>query len=197
MTHVYEYDVFISYQRTSLTVPLWIKHHFYPRLSEILDDNADFDVKVFYDEQIPIGVDWPTKLQNALRRTRIVLPVCSPKYFRDEWCLAEWHSMAQREEMVGMASEGKPEGLIYPVIFSDSDNFPQYAKNRRMRSCRKWNQPEQQFQASLDYRYFRKEMEQIAEDLLMIIDQAPEWRPDWPVTMPEPEPSRRPRLPRF
>jgi hypothetical protein len=197
MARVYEYDVFISYQRTSRTVPLWIKNHFYPRLSESLDDNADFEVKIFYDEETPFGVSWPMKLRGALMRTRIVVAVCSPKYFLDEWCLAEWHSMAQREEMVGLGSVDQPEGLIYPVIFSDSENFPQYAKDRRMRSCREWNQPEAQLQASVAYREFRQVMEKIATDLLGIIERAPEWCADWPVRMPRPDPPRRVRLPRF
>jgi hypothetical protein len=197
MTHVYEYDVFISYQRSSSTVPLWIKNHFYPRLSELLDDNTDFEVKIYYDDQLPGGMVWPLKTRDALRRARILLPVCSPKYFLDEWCLAEWHSMAKREELVGMASQDTPQGLIYPVIFSDSDNFPEYARSRRMRNCRAWNQPYQQFQASLAYLDFHQAVEQIAEELAWILDQVPQWQPDWPVTMPKPERPGRLRLPRF
>jgi hypothetical protein len=197
MAHVYEYDVFISYQRSSHTVPEWIKNHFYPRLSELLDDNAGFDVKVFYDAEVPAGVVWPMQLRRALRRTRILLPVCSPRYFQDEWCLAEWHSMAKREEIVGMSSEEQPEGLIYPVIFSDSENFPPYAKARRMHSFRHLNQPYPQFQASAAYLDFHRAMDRVAEELVQIIDRAPDWQPDWPVTMPPPEPPRRPRLPKF
>jgi hypothetical protein len=197
MTRLYQYDVFISYQRTSPTVPLWIKHHFYPRLSELLDDNADFEVKIFYDEHIPAGVKWPEKVQGALRRTRILLPVCSPKYFQDEWCLAEWHSMAKREEILGMSSAENAESLIYPVIFSDSKNFPEYARERRMRSFKDLNQPYPHFQASAAYLEFHREMGRVAAELVEIIERTPEWRPDWPVTMPKPEPPRRPRLPRL
>jgi hypothetical protein len=197
MARVYEYDVFISYQRTSPTVPLWIKNHFYPRLLEALDDNADFDVKIFYDEEMPVGVDWPKKYQSALGRTRILLPVCSPKYFQDEWCLAEWHSMAEREEVLGMCSSQIPEGLIYPVIFSDSRTFPTYAKKRRMRNCRNWNQPYPQFQASMAYLQFHEELSRIAEELVDFIEQAPEWRADWPVSMPKPEALPRVSFPRL
>lgn len=197
MTRLYQYDVFISYQRTSPTVPLWIKNHFYPRLSELLDDNADFDVKIFYDEQVPVGVTWPKKLQGALRQTRILLPVCSPKYFQDEWCLAEWHSMAKREEILGMSSVENPESLIYPVIFSDSDNFPQYARERRMRSFKDLNQPYPQFQASQAYLDFHHAMGLVAADLVKVIEHSPDWRPDWPVTMPTPDSPLRSRLPRL
>jgi hypothetical protein len=40
-------------------------------------------------------------------------------------------------------------------------------------------------------------MEQIAADLIKVIDQAPEWRPDWPVHTPLPDPPVNARLPRF
>ncbi|HYS37527.1 MAG TPA: TIR domain-containing protein, partial [Pseudonocardiaceae bacterium] len=178
---MYEYDVFISYKRAGANVPAWIRTHFYPRLSELLDDNHDREVKIFFDDTIPGGTAWPLELRAALGRTRILLPVCSPKYFLDEWCLAEWHSMARREELVGMMSPERPQGLIYPVIFCDSETFPNYAKQRRMRSFRSWNQPYPQFQVTVEYLNFHREMERIAEELIKIIDQAPEWRPDWPV----------------
>jgi hypothetical protein len=194
---VYEYDVFISYKRAGFNVPAWIRTHFYPRLSELLDDNLDRDVKIFFDELVPGGTSYPLQLQAALRRTRILLPVCSPTYFRDEWCLAEWHSMAKREELVGMLSPDRPQGLIYPVIFCDSESFPDYAKHRRMENFRTWNQPYPQFQTTLEYLAFHREVERIAEDLIKVIDQAPEWQPDWPVHTPMPDPPGTSRLPRF
>jgi hypothetical protein len=197
MTRVYEYDVFISYQRGRGNVPAWVRTHFYPRLSELLDDNADREVKVFFDEQARTGVKYPPELRNALQRARILVPVCSPGYFRSEWCLAEWRSMELREELVGMASPAKPQGLIYPVIFCDSKNFPEYAHERRMQDLKRWNQPYPQFQNSLAYLDFHSAVERIAEELADLIDQAPQWQPNWPVEMPTPEPPLPPSLPRF
>jgi hypothetical protein len=40
-------------------------------------------------------------------------------------------------------------------------------------------------------------VERIAEDLIKVIDQAPDWEPDWPVHTPMPEPLGTSRLPRF
>src|SRR6266567_4652565 len=147
MTRVYEYDVFISYRRIGSDVPGWIRNHFYPRLSEVLDNNLDRDVKIFFDELVPSGATWPTELRTALQRARILLPVCSPKYFVDEWCLAEWKSMELREKLAGMASpEQHPQNLIYGVIFSDSETFPKFATDRRMRNFKSWNHPHRQFE---------------------------------------------------
>jgi hypothetical protein len=153
MARVYEYDVFISYQR---------------------------------DE-----------VRNALQRARILVPVCSPKYFLSEWCLAEWHSMVRREELAGMASSATPQGLIYPVIFCDSENFPTYAHERRMQDLKMWNLPYPQFQDTIEYLGFHREVERIAVEIKELIDQVPDWRPDWPVHTPAPDPPRTPHLPRF
>jgi hypothetical protein len=197
MARVYEYDVFISYQRDGNTVPAWVRTHFYPRLRDLLDDNVDYQVKIFLDEKIAVGSKWPQESLNALQRARILVPVCSPKYFLDEWCLAEWHSMREREKLVDMASRENPQGLIYPVIFSDSLNFPGYARERKMRSFKNWNQPYPQYQTTVEYHDFHREVGQMAEELVEIIAGAPDWQPDWPVLTPLPDPPRHSKLPRF
>lgn len=197
MARVYEYDVYISYERTSRTVLPWIRNHFYPRLSELLNDSVHYDVKIFFDESLPVGTELPTTVRTALRCARILLPVCSPKYFYDEWCTAEWQSMAKREEIARMVSPDQPYGLIYPVIFSDSENFPDWAKRRQMRSCKMWNLHYPQFEATRAYLGFHREVARIAEDLVRLIERAPEWRPDWPVLTPVPERPARPGLPKF
>jgi hypothetical protein len=66
-----------------------------------------------------------------------------------------------------------------------------------MRSFRELNQPYPQFQASPAYLDFHRAMDLVATDLVEVIEHSPDWRPDWPVTMPKPEPPRRPRLPRL
>lgn len=194
---VYEYHVFISYQRGSATVPAWVRNHFYPRLLELMDDIVDYDVKIFLDDQVPVGGNWPQLVREALRRARVLIPVCSPKYFRDEWCLAEWHSMARREELIAMDSTAKPSRLIYPVIFSDSENFPAYAHERRMRNFRTWNQPYPQYQNTVEYLDFHRAMGDLVEDVVQIIDCAPPWRPEWPIETPPPDEPKPPKLPRF
>lgn len=197
MALVYEYDVFISYQRESPFVPIWVRTHFYPLLRDLLDEHLDREVKVFFDENLRGGSRWPHELRAALQRTRILVPVCSPKYFLSEWCLAEWHSMARREEFVRRAALQESWTLIYPVIFCDSKNFPGYAHERRMQDLKDWNVPYEHFQASPAYLEFHREVTRIAEELEVLIERAPEWRPDWPVETPLPEAPKTPLLPRF
>lgn len=192
MTLVYEYDVFISYRRSGGDAPDWVRNHFLPRLRRLFDDNVDYDVKIFLEDSVPVGGKWPQEIRDALQRARILIPVCSPKYFLDEWCLAEWHTMAKREEIVAKAGR-----LIYPVIFSDSEYYPGYAHERRMRSFRNWNKPHPQYQNTLEYLDFDREVERMVEELVEIIAQAPPWCSEWPVETPPPEPPRPSKLPRF
>ncbi|MTD58253.1 TIR domain-containing protein [Amycolatopsis sp. RM579] len=189
---MYEYDVFISYHRTGALVPAWVRNHFHPRLAELLDENLPREAKIFFDEEITSGGKWPYEVRSALQRARIVVAVCSPKYFYDEWCLAEWYSMAKREQLVVPG-----QGLIYPVIFCDSANFPGYAHERRMRDLKNWNQPYAHFQDAPAYLDFHREMERIAIELTGLLDEVPPWQPDWPVETPEPPAPGTSRLPRF
>ncbi|MGW4522409.1 TIR domain-containing protein [Amycolatopsis sp. NPDC004378] len=188
---MYEYDVFISYQRAAGDISAWIRHHFHPRLSEVLDNNRFEDVRIFFDDQVRVGSRWPNELKSALLRSRVLVPVVSPKYFRDEWCLAEWFSMADREAL------GTGRQLIYPVIFCDSRNFPAWAFERRLRDLQEWNHPFEHFQTAPAYLDFNQEIKRIAVDLEELIERAPEWRADFPVSTPAPEPPKRARMPRL
>lgn len=196
MALVYEYDVFISYRRDGGDAQDWVRNHFHPRLQRILDDNVDYDVKIFLKDSVPVGGKWSEEVREALQRARILIPVCSPKYFRDEGCLAEWHTMAKREQIVAVGA-AKPGRLIYPVIFSDSEYYPGYAHERRMRSFRNWNKPHPQYQNTHEYLDFDRELERMVEELVEIIAQAPPWSSEWPVETPPPDPPRPSKLPRF
>ncbi|MBN9739652.1 hypothetical protein DMP23_00800 [Amycolatopsis sp. A1MSW2902] len=191
---MYHYDVFISYERRAETISKWVRNHFHPRLCELLDGNLDRDVQVFFDGSVRVGGKWPDELRSALRHTRILVPVCSPKYFYNEWCLAEWASMERREELAG---RDRPATLIYPVIYCDSKNFPPYAHQRRMKNLTEWNHPYEQFQVSAKYIGFHDEMNRIATEIEELLSAAPAWRPDWPVLTPRPDVPPASRFPRL
>nr|BFE53269.1 hypothetical protein GCM10017745_66960 [Saccharothrix mutabilis subsp. capreolus] len=197
MARVYEYDVFISYRREGVQLPAWLRTHFYPLLVESLDNSTDREVKIFFDERVPGGTSWPMVLRSALSRARILVAICSPKYFTDEWCLAEWETMAQRERISGMVSPEVPLGLIYPVIFCDSETFPEFAHQRRLQDFRPWNVSFRQYDTTIEYIRFSREVERVSVELLQHIENAPEWRADWPVETPKPDPPGASRLPRF
>lgn len=186
----YEFDVFISYRREGNPYR-WVRNHFHPRLRDCLADHLPNDPKVFIDEGMEVGTVWPDQLKDALNRTRILVPVFSPQYFRSRWCLAEWHSMAERELLLGQS------GLIYPVLFSDSDNFPSFARERSWRDLKKWNTPDPVFQQTVQWIDFVREIEDVAIQLSRLISKAPPWEPNWPALRPDPPMPGMTPVPRF
>ena len=192
----YEFDLFISYRRRG-NPHQWVRNHFFPRLRDCLDDHLDKDPALFIDESLEKGANWPIGLQNALNRTKILVPIYSPQYFRSKWCLAEWHTMAERERLLGLNSVERPQGLIYPILFSDSDNFPDYARWHSWKNFKKLNRPDPVFQRTTKWMSFHRKVEAVAMDLANLLPQVPDWRPDWPVCRVDPPLPPPTRVPRF
>lgn len=192
----YEFDVFISYRRKGNPYQ-WVHNHFLPRLRECLDDHLDKEPAIFVDEEMEAGTRWPERLVRALGRTKLLLPVYSPQYFRSDWCVAEWHTMAARERILGLGSVERPQGLIYPVLFSDSENFPDYARSRSWWDFKDMNDPDLVFQQTVEWVPFHRAVKKIAITLAGLLPRVPEWQPDWPVLTPNPLLPAPTRLPRF
>jgi hypothetical protein len=176
----YEFDLFISYRRSG-NVPAWVWNHLHPRLSACLADELSHEPSIFLDIEMDTGAHWPTRLERALLRTRILVAVWSAQYFRSRWCLAEWKTMADREKLVDPA-----HGLIYPVIFADSQSFPREALDRQARDMKRWNVPDPQYRETPDYVGFHREVQAMAQELAAHLKTVPPWNPQWPVTRPEP-----------
>src|SRR5436309_15438351 len=111
----YEYDVFFSYKRQSLTLD-WTK-----KVAEILQfwltqELGGRYAKLFVDEDcIEVGDRWPEKLQQGLKLSRCMVCVWSPSYFQSSWCVSEWKSFLERERRTRIG----PHGLIAPLRFHD------------------------------------------------------------------------------
>lgn len=185
----YRYDVFLSYRRSGPgNVGQWVRNHFHRLLVDCLSDQLDWEPKVFFDLEAETGSDWPSMLEQALLHSKMLVAVWSPPYFRSAWCLAEWESMRAREQVV---APGRPAGLIYPVVFSDSRTFPPAARTRQARDLKAWNNPFPSFQESRDYDRFYHEMLDIADELGRMLARAPAWQAGWPVQRPaEPGPAQ-------
>lgn len=192
----YEFDVFISYRRRGNPLN-WVLNHFYPRLRDYLDDHLDKDPALFIDVDMEKGTHWPTRLENALNRTKILVPIYTPQYFRSSWCLAEWRTMAAREVVLGLRSGERTQSLIYPILLNDSVNFPADARLHNWWDLKKWNSPDLVFQQSVEWVSFLRQIDAIAEDLASLLPQVPDWQPDWPVCRPDPPLPPPTLVPRF
>lgn len=193
----YQFDVFVSYSRRGSAVK-WLMNHFYPKIQDCLADQVAPTPKVFLDKSMPRGVHWSPHLRKALYHSKIMIAVLTPPYFESPWCMAEWHSMRAREELLGLATLDRPQSLIYPVLYSDSENFPEEGRGLSWWDFKELATPEPVFQESRDFINFHRRVSDLAQDLVGLLAQVPEWRPDWPVIeQPNPVLMPSPPIPRF
>jgi hypothetical protein len=193
----YKFDVFISYCRHG-SVQKWLLNHFLPKFLDCLADQVAPMPKVFVDKKMPRGVKWPEELARALQHTKILVPLFSPPYFESRWCMAEWETMRARESLLGLGTQDRPQTLVYPVLYSDSQNFPMAARELSWWDFKDLSTPEPVFQESRDWMRFHQRVNELAQDLVELLRQVPEWQPGWPVIdTPDPPLMPPPSIPRF
>ncbi|MDQ1050302.1 toll/interleukin-1 receptor domain-containing protein [Streptomyces sp. V4I2] len=189
----YEFDVFISYRRSAGHVREWVWNHFFPILKGCLEDEIG-KVEIFIDRHLndKIGVPWPDELVGSLRRSRLLVPVLSAPYFHSEWCAAEWGTMEERERLT------QRQGLIFPVVFADGENFPAEVHRRQLDNAFKnYSVPHLKYRDSESYADFHQEVQRLAGNIRQRLEQVPEWCDDWPTKMPPVAEARPAPLPRF
>jgi hypothetical protein len=190
----YEYDIFVSYRRTSTMGP-WVRKRLVPLLEARINEVAKDDVRLFCDEDMPDGANLPEQLKLSIRRSALLLTVWSADYFRSAWCMAEWQSFRERETMLGMFNATNPQGLVYPIRYADGDNYHSDAKPTL---CKKdfsdLNYVGEAFIGSPEYLQFEGLVKQMAQDLAARLDALPPWNEAFPVV--EPPPMRPARIAR-
>jgi hypothetical protein len=193
----YRFDVFISYSRLG-SAPKWLMNHFYPKLQDCLADQIAPAPTLFVDKNMERGVHWPSELENALCHSKVMVSVLTPPYFTSRWCMAEWDSMREREKLLGIASPDRSQGLIHPILYSDSVNFPDEGREFSWWDFKELATPEPVFQESRDWLRFHHKVTDLAQHLAHLLQQVPEWQPDWPVIRrPEPPLLPPPPMPKF
>lgn len=196
----YQFDFFLSYRRSGRgNVRAWVHNHFHERLVDCLADELPHEPRVFFDAEAEVGSHWPGLLEQALLHTKILVAVWSAQYFQSPWCLAEWHTMLAREQLLGLASVAQPAGLIYPVIFADclSGNtlFPEDARCRQARDFRPLSVPDKSYRKTREYKDFHGAVDAAAKELATLVQRVPQWQPDWPACRPVPPTLPSPDLP--
>ncbi|WP_405734225.1 toll/interleukin-1 receptor domain-containing protein [Streptomyces sp. NBC_00028] len=179
----YDYDVFISYSHRG-HVRDWVKNHFSRELQLYLEDLLPNDPRIFVDFEIPAGSAWPERLEQALLRSRCLVAIWSPPYFRSEWCMAEWKSMQRRQESLS-AANGQAPTLVYPINFMDGDHFPEEAqKIQQYKELTKYGYDGPQFRDTPAYLGFQDRMRTVAEEVAACLACAPAWQEGWPIVRP-------------
>lgn len=185
----YRFDIFVSYPRSG-QVRSWVHNHFLPVLGDCLDAHLPDEPRIFVDTEQPTGVEWPEHIREALLKSRLLIAVWTPPYFRSQWCLAEWISMLEREQVLAQGGCKLDRGLIYPVIYSDGKHFDERAQNTQYRKdLSKYTYPYDCFRDSTAYLEFHDAMMSISQEIEAHLNDVPDWQPDWPVATPQPPPA--------
>lgn len=167
----YNYDVFISYRRHPEWTP-WTREHVLRLLDAYLTQDLGRPPRIFIDEGIKPGADWPARLGLALGSSRVLLPVFSRDYFSSDWCLHELDLMNQRLRQF-------PESqIIVPVIGHDGDLIP--AEIARIAPCdlSKFRNTDLQ-RRTPRYEQFSDEVKALAPQVAAAIDSAPPHDEAW------------------
>lgn len=122
----YKNDIFISYRRQNALLPRCVKEFIVPLLTEYLNNELDWDVRIFCDFDIENNVvSWPLTLADELARSAILIPLLSRSYFRSSWYRAEFTHMYRREQECGYRTTKQPGGLIAPaIVHNGGDSLP-------------------------------------------------------------------------
>jgi hypothetical protein len=120
----YVYDVFVSYTRNH-PVGTWVSNRFFRDFVGYLSGALGRDARVFFDQRdIAAGEDWERKLQWALGVSRVLLAVCSARYFYDsDYCQMEWCTFGDVSVEGGIVRRPR-----VPLRYNDGDRFPPEAK---------------------------------------------------------------------
>jgi hypothetical protein len=123
----YEYQIFISYRRSDEHWVKWTRENFVQPLRTLLRP-ALGNVRIFVDEQIETGQNWPRTIAEALAKSRIMIPILSRDYFTSDWCRLEIALMRERAIHLGWEEQEGMGRLILPVVIDDGDSFPDEVK---------------------------------------------------------------------
>jgi len=175
----YEYDIFLSYNR-QFPYGEWVNEIFYPLFKPYIDEALNKDVKIFKDsEEIKTGNDWTLKIRNALIKSRMMVSIFTPAYFRSEWCMREFSTIYYRQKSLGFLTLQNPTGLIVPVKIFDGQHFPEYACNLQMLNCIAYNRVGAGVKQTPLYIDLQGKLQDWVNDVADAFDKTPDFNSEW------------------
>jgi hypothetical protein len=120
----YRYDAFLSYSRSGHW-ETFVDEVFEPILTHWLGEELGRRPAIFRDRTtLSIGQNWPAMLEDALRRSRVLITLWSRQYFSSQWCRRELSFMLARAEE--FRRHGVFDRIILPTIIHDGRRFPSF-----------------------------------------------------------------------
>ncbi len=171
----YQYDAFFSYKR-DLESDEWHRRVKEKLTYWLRQELQRADVRIFFDtEEIRTGAQWRLKLAESLRRSKVLVCLWSPLYFRSPWCVSEWQSFVQREVLWGAP-------LIVPASYFDGENFPAQAKDVQCVDFSEFASTMPRFwDTDSAVRFEERRLRPFARDLAALIRTAPPYDEAFPL----------------
>jgi hypothetical protein len=127
----YKYDIFVSYGHESI-FDKWLNEIFLQRLKGFLEQLLPRNVQIITAET-QSKHDIPPNTKIALAKSRCLVAICCPAYFRSPRCTYEMSVLLQREKRLGFRLEDNTIPLILPVYVFDGEHFPEVISDRKTR----------------------------------------------------------------
>lgn len=168
----YKYDIFLSYHRGTVSDD-WVN-----RLVEILTSYVSSylgrEVVIFFDrEDVLSSTSTHAALADALRKSRCMVCLWSPRYFSSDWCITEWETFLRREEEVN-------QKLIIPARIHGGEHFPVRAKEIQMADFSQYFSLASAFWESQLAVEFEKQLKPFSENVAATLQSSPEFSDDFP-----------------
>jgi len=179
----YRYDVFVSYNNEP-PVGEWVHNHFVGKLERWLRGEGVPNPKIFIDKKsIVTGAYWEKEILSALKDSRCLVAICSPSYFVSKWCLSEFHTILERQKLIGLKPSGGRHPLIFPIRYSDGSWFPAEYQKIQFYDMESFNCPDPVFRKDVKYVRFDEAVKSLCVELVERVHKAPEWQDNWPVVL--------------
>jgi len=174
----YQFDVFVSYARNPMTDD-WMREMI-TLLHEWIEETSGRTARIFFDvKELEMSLTLTQIVENALRKSKMMLALISPRYFVGKWTIAEWKTFAARERML---SPRRP--IIVPAVIHGGDAFPVWARDHEWVDLRKYAAGPKIPPNSPLYFRFNEAMMGLAKIVTQTIAGAPAFNKKWPVVLP-------------
>jgi hypothetical protein len=177
----YKYDVFLSYSRTPI-VEQWIEEHFVPHLTGRLEELLGKPPEVFYNHNDMRKI-WGEEMLRNIRSSRCIIALTSTAYFSQPLCVAEWRSFLKREEFLKQEEFVKVD-LLIPLEWQPSDYVSRDIKSRSI-SFKKYTFTGKGFQNNSIWVDFQQQVQNLADQLVALLNSTPKYNPKFPIVAPE------------
>ena len=170
----YEYDIFISYAGSSITSE-WISKQFLPLFKNYLDDQLPWEPKIFFDiQEINLGDSFSQEIEIALKHSKVMVPILTPKYLRSRFAISEFVLFEERQNRL-------KSSLIFPVVISGLENLRNsFIYNFQLLDLTAYNFIGEAFSRSTKYLEFGESIRDLTKAIAKVLVNIPPLNLDLP-----------------